>query len=119
MSDKKEMEAKRKSIAACCDIREENGKVIVYMEMPGVSKENLDIKVDNDKLIISGKKVFEQIKGEYKIREIRDGDYYHEFTIDDTIDRNKIDASIKNGALTLTLSTRESEKPRKITVEVK
>lgn len=119
MADNKTIEANHKSFPACCDIYQENDKVILNMEMPGVSKENLDIKVDGDLLIINGKKVLKQPNGEYKIREIREGDYHHQFTIDDTIDRMKIDAAITNGVVTLTLGIKESEKPRKINVVAK
>lgn len=116
MTDTKDLQTKRRTFPAACDIYEDNGKVICKMEMPGVDKNMLDIKVDGDRLIVNGKKITEQTKGEYLVREIRDGDYYHEFTIDDTIDRNKVDAVIKNGVVTLTLGVKESEKPRKINV---
>lgn len=106
----------RRTYSARYDIYHEKDKVRLHMEMPGVSKENLDIKVDGDMLIIHGKRTIKQSSGEYRIREIHSGDYHHEFTIDDTIDRNKIDAAIKNGVVTLILGMKESEKPRKINV---
>jgi len=119
MADTKALEGKRRIYPAACDIYEENGKVICKLEMPGVSKEALDIKVDGGRLIIDGRKTTEQPKGEYRLHEIRDGDFHHEFTIDDTIDRNKIDAVIRNGVVTLTLYIKEAEKPRKINVVTK
>lgn len=119
MEEKKELETKKRTFPAVCDIFQNEGNVILNMEMPGVRKENLDISVDNDRLIIHGRKKIDHPEGEFKIREIRDGDYHHEFTIDSTIDRNKIDAVIKNGVVILSLGIKESEKPRKITVTVK
>jgi HSP20 family protein len=116
MADTNTLEKKRKTYPAVCDIYENDGKVICKLEMPGVGRENLDIKVDGDKLIINGRKTTAPLKGEYRVHEIREGDYYHEFAIDDTIDRNKIDAAIKNGVVTLTLGIKEAEKPRKINV---
>jgi HSP20 family protein len=101
---------------ACCDIYQEGENVILEMEMPGVAKDDLEIKVDGNLLIIHGIKDIQEPEGEYNLREINSNDYYHEFTIDDTIDRNKISASMKNGIAKLTLSMKESEKPRKITV---
>jgi len=109
--------AKRRQLAACSDIYEEKGNVILKMEMPGVTKEHLEVKIDNDILMIRGKReALAAGQGTYIIREIRDGDYYHEYTLDNTIDRNKIDAVLEKGILTLTLSLKESEKPRKINV---
>ncbi|MBN1410248.1 MAG: Hsp20/alpha crystallin family protein [Spirochaetales bacterium] len=119
MADKKELETKKRTLPAACDIYEENGKVVCRMEMPGVLKEDLDIRVDGNRLVINGKKKAENTKGDYRIREIRDGDYYHEFTLDDTIDRSRIDAAIKNGIVTLTLNIKEAEKPRKINIVAK
>jgi HSP20 family protein len=119
MEAKKEIESKRRTFPAVCDIYQNETSVVLSMEMPGVKREDLDISVDNDRLLIHGRKRFANPEGEYRIREIRDGDYYHEFTIDSTIDRNKIDAAIKNGVVTLTLGIKESEKPRKITISVK
>jgi HSP20 family protein len=106
----------RKNCPACYDVYEENGQVVLSMEMPGVAKDNLNVKVDNDILIIQGKKSINQPEGDYLIREIRDSDYYHEFSIDDTIDRGKIEASIKNGIVKITLGLKESIKPRKIEI---
>jgi len=119
METKKELETKNRTIPAACDIFQGEGNVVLNMEMPGVSKDGLEISVDNDRLLIHGKKNIKHPAGEFRIREIRDGDYYHEFTIDSTIDRNKIDAAINNGVVTLTLGIKESEKPRKIEVNVK
>ena len=119
MAEAKALEGKRRTYPAACDIYEENGQVICKIEMPGVNKETLDIKVDGERLIVNGRRTTEQSRGEYLIHEIRDGDFYHEFTIDDTIDHNKIDASIKNGVVTLMLGIKESEKPRKINVIAK
>jgi len=117
MANKEVATAKRRQFPACSDIYENKGNVILKMEMPGVSKENLDVKIDNDILIIHGKKIAHaDEKANYITREIRDGDYYHEYTIDNTIDRNKIDAALEKGVLTLTLSLKESEKPRRIEV---
>jgi HSP20 family protein len=113
--DKKE----RNYLPALCDIYREEDTVTLIMEMPGVSKDNLDVKVDGDKLMIHGKKDFDDSKGKYILREIKVCDYHHEFSIDDTIDRNKIEASIKNGIVEISLGIKESEKPRKIKVNVK
>jgi len=115
MSDKA-IETKPRTYKANCDIYEDSGKVVLSMEMPGITKDTLDIKVDNDHLVIHGKRAQNGAAGNYIIREIRTGDYHNDFSLDDTIDRNKIEASVKNGIITVTLGIKESEKPRKITV---
>lgn len=119
MADRQEREVMEKSYAPSSDIYQDNGKVVLVMEMPGVTGENLDIRVDGDRLLINGKKTVTPPQGEYKVREIREGNYHHEFTIDDTIDRGKIEANIKNGVVTVTLGIKEAEKPRKINIAIK
>ncbi|MBN1524065.1 MAG: Hsp20/alpha crystallin family protein [Spirochaetales bacterium] len=112
----KEIEKQKKQYSAYADIYDDNGKIKVRLEMPGVSKDGLDVHVDNDTLIIHGNKKYPEIPGHYQLREIRNGDYHQEFTLDQTIDRNKIDAVLEKGILTITLETKESEKPKKIEV---
>ncbi|HAX17662.1 MAG TPA: heat-shock protein Hsp20 [Actinobacteria bacterium] len=101
---------------ACCDIYEKEGRVFIELEMPGVSKDNLEVKIDNDLLIINGTKKINSPEGYYLLREIRQADYHHEYTIDYTIDRNRIEASLNNGIAAVSMGIKESEKPRKITI---
>ena len=115
MSDSKELQ-EIKCYPAACDIYHDSESVVLYLEMPGVTKENLDIRVDKDLLIIDGKKESVELEGKYVIHEIKNCDYHQEYTIDDTIDRDNIKASIKNGIATLILGVKESEKPKKIKV---
>jgi HSP20 family protein len=112
----KKGKVEKAAFPASTDIYKDEEAVVLTMEMPGVSKENLDIRVDKDLLIIDGKRDNGPEEGEYRIREIRPGNFHQEYTIDDTIDRNKIEASITGGLVTLVLGLKESEKPRKITV---
>jgi HSP20 family protein len=51
------------------------------------------------------------------MRERPSGTFRQVYTLDDTIDRNQIEASLEGGVLTLTLHRRESEKPRKIMIK--
>ncbi len=118
MKDKKKaIENKRRNIRPPYRVWETDGKVVVELEMPGVKKDDLEIKIENNELEIIGRRSVEEIKGEYLIRERRDGDFYRVFTLDNTIDQDKIEAELKNGVLTLELALKESEKPKLITVK--
>ena len=117
MKSRNESAENRRKFQACCNIFKDEEQVILTLEMPGVSKDSLDVRVDNDTLIIEGRKHSSADDGTYLIREIKNGDYYQEFTIDDTIDRNSIDASIQNGVVTLILKLKDSVKPRRIEVK--
>jgi HSP20 family protein len=118
MKDKKELDT-RKTIPAVCDIFHNEESVVMILEMPGVTKESLEIKVDKDLLIINGKRTKYPVNGEYLVKEIEDCDYHQEYTIDNTINRDNINAAIKNGLVTLTLGIKESEKPRTIEITAK
>ena len=112
----KNVEEKKEIRRSRCDIMEEADSIVMRLEMPGVNKSGLNVNVEGDKLIIDGKRIQDTEKGEWLVREIRPGDYHMEFTIDKTIDRGSIEASLNQGVLTLTLGLSESVKPRKIEV---
>ena len=118
--NKKELEVSNaRRIRSRSNICEEEGKIILCLEMPGVKKENLDINIENDQLEILGKRTEQKAEGKYILRERQRGDFYQIYTIDETIDRNKIEASLENGTLSVTLYIKEAEKPRKIEVKVR
>ncbi len=113
----KERKERRMTIQPLSNIYEEKGDVIVKVEMPGVSKNNIDISIDGQNLIISGQRESLESEGEFLLRERRIADYYKVFTLDETVDRDKIDATMENGVLTLKLQLKESVKPKKIEVK--
>ena len=97
-------------------ICEEAGAVILKLEMPGVPKDAIDINIEGDTLTITGTRTSEE-SGPYVIRERRRGDYRSTYTLDERVDRGKIDAAMDRGVLTLTLHLRDEVKPRKIKVK--
>lgn len=99
------------------DIYQENDKVIVRMEMPGVIKANLEVKVEGNELKILGKRSKRGSGPTYFVRERLDGDFAIDLTFDETIDKDGIDAVMENGILTLTLVRKQAEKPRKIEIK--
>ena len=105
------------NLLAPCDIYKDEEKIVVRMEMPGVARERLSINVEGNLLIVEGQKENLGIEGEYRVREILQGNYYHEITLDNTIDRSSIDAKLEKGILILEMKLQESQKPRKITVK--
>lgn len=49
MTDK-QLETKTRTFPACCDVYEEKDKIVLKLEMPGVTKANLDVKIEGDQL---------------------------------------------------------------------
>jgi HSP20 family molecular chaperone IbpA len=100
------------------DIYETNDALTVILEIPGVEKNNVDVRVEDDILRVTGQLDLSKYKGllplytEYNI-----GNYARNFRLSNKIDQNKIAAELKDGVLWLTLSKAEEAKPR--TIEIK
>ena len=86
------------------------------VEMPGVSKENLEMWVENNELTILGRRRTPSMEGTLIHRESRPENFRRSFEIDPSIDAGKISAKIEQGVVTLILPKAEQVKPRKIAV---
>lgn len=104
-----------RTVVPACNICESDGTMVMKLEMPGVNKSGLDVNIDNDVLTIQGHREA-PARGTYMVRERRTGDFRASYTLDERIDRDKIDANLEQGILTLTLHLKDEVKPRKITV---
>jgi HSP20 family molecular chaperone IbpA len=99
------------------DIYETDEDVVVIVDMPGGNEDSIDITLENYILSITGKSTFEAPEGYSQIfSEYETGDYERSFRITDQIDRQKIDASYKDGVLFLTLPKAEKAKAQKINI---
>jgi HSP20 family protein len=97
--------------------RTQAGQVRVVLEMPGVSKDGLEVKIENNELRVLGRRDHEKtVEGTHILRERARGDYLMTYTLDETVDTSKVDALLENGILTLTLELKEAVKPRTIQV---
>lgn len=99
------------------DIYEAEDKYIVVTDMPGTTKDAIDITVSEGVLTLTGK-VKEREEGwKPVLEEFAMGDYKREITVGNKVDESKIDASYSNGVLTLELAKSERAKSRKIDVK--
>lgn len=93
-----------------------DGRLRVVLEMPGVRREDLHIRVEEGLLSVEGSRPAPADR-RWLLRERPDGDFVKTFTLDETIDPTKIDAVLERGVLTLTLDLKEQVKPRTIQVK--
>jgi len=93
----------------------ENGQLTVKVEMPGVDKESLDIKVENNELRILGRREPEKDLHSL-LRERPQGDFRQAFTLDQTVDQSKVNAALEKGILTIRFDLKEQVKPRTIRI---
>lgn len=87
------------------DVVENEENFVVYADMPGVSKENISVSVEKGVLRIAGKYEKQAAQGESTVRKSERllRSYQRDFTLNDTIDTDAIDASYDNGVLVVTL----------------
>lgn len=95
-------------------------EVVLKAELPDLTREAIDITVDNNTLTIKGeKKLSASVKEEQFHRiERRYGTFSRSFSLPPTVDTAKIGAEYKNGVLTVRLPLREEAKPRQVKVDV-
>lgn len=99
------------------DIYENGDALVVKADLPGVDKENLDLRVENDLLTIRGKPTH-AVSGDSIYREFELVNFFRQFELNERVDQSKISADLKHGVLTLRLPKAEEAKPRKIEVRV-
>ncbi len=107
------------SLRPLTDIHETKQGVTLYMDLPGVSKETLDIDVDKNVLSIKGAvNLHTPVELSPSYMELHSGVFERRFTLGDELDSEKIEASLKNGELSLFIPHLEQHQPRKIEINV-
>ena len=101
------------SYVPAVDIYESPEAITLVADMPGVGPGSVLIDVHNNQLTLRGTVSMEGGKERLLLQEYGVGDYVREFTLGKAIDQSKIEATMKNGVLTLTLPKAEAIKPRK------
>src|SRR3974390_1159970 len=100
------------------DIYETQDALKVILEMPGVEKDNIEIRVEEDILNVQGRLDLRKYHGLQPLyTEYNVGHYARSFQLSNKIDQNKIAAELENGVLSLTLPKVEEAKPRTIQVK--
>src|SRR5690242_13214523 len=103
-------------IAPPASVLEATDGYTLEIEMPGVTKDGLDISIENNQLTIIGRRSFPKAEGTLIHHEIRPDNFRRTFELDPSIDGDKINAKIDQGLVRLPLPKAEHVKPRKITV---
>ena len=106
-------------LTPAADIYETKEGATVYVDLPGVSQDTLDINFDSNVLSIKGDMTLntpENMKPTYM--DVHAGTFSRKFTLSSELDSSKIDANLKDGVLKLTIPKSEKHKPRKIEVKV-
>jgi HSP20 family protein len=102
------------------DISENENALVLSADIPGVKMEDIEIKIEQGTLTLSGSREFKKQdeKGGYHRLERSYGSFHRAFSLPDTVEADKVEASFDNGVLTITLPKKELAKPRTIKVAV-
>jgi HSP20 family protein len=104
-------------VAPEVNIFETKDGYVLQAEMPGVSKDGLEITLEGNEITLTGRRNTDSVSGEVLFRERHALDYRRVFELDPAIDTSKVSAKMEQGILTLILPKSERVKPRKITVD--
>ena len=120
---KREVESKQESTIPArlflpqTDIFETGQALTLVLEMPGVDKDSVEVRVENDVLNIEGRVDFSKYDGLQPLyTEYNVGHYARSFRLSSKIEQEAISAELKDGVMTLVLPKAEKAKPRKIVV---
>ena len=104
-------------VAPPVDIHETQDGLVVLADVPGVAKEALEVRVDDNILTIRGH-ARHAVPGDVIYREYELVNFFRQFELSDKVDQGRISADLKSGVLTLNLPKAEEAKPRQIEVRV-
>ncbi len=104
------------------DIFDNDGEIVLKAELPGLKKEDIDINVEDNLLTLRGERKREKEvsdkndKGVFRSERVY-GSFSRSFTLPTSVAADKINASYKDGVLTISLPKAEEAKPRQIAIK--
>ncbi len=121
--EKREVEKKQETtiptrmFVPIADIYEDQDALTLILEMPGVDKSKIEVRIEDGVLSVTGQLDFSKYQGLQPLyTEYNVGHYSRSFQLSSAIDQNKIKAELKDGVLWLTLPKVEEAKPRTIQI---
>ena len=102
------------------DIYEDEHKIVLKLEVPGLRREDLDIQLENNTLTVKGERKFEKEEKEENFHRIerRYGSFFRSFTVPNTVNADSAKASYDAGVLRIELEKRAEARPKQIKVEI-
>jgi HSP20 family protein len=116
--EREETRAPERFLRPAVSISEDESGLFLTADLPGASKQTLDIHVEKGILTINAP-ASREMPGRPVYSEFEWAPYYRQFQIPDVIDQTRVKAELNNGVLTLHLPKMEAAKPRRIEVEVR
>lgn len=101
------------------NVREDENNFYIEAELPGMTKEDIDLEIEQNSLCIKGDRKFEKKEeGEnYHFVERSYGSFYRSFSLPGNVDPEGISAEYKDGLLQVTVPKKEEVKPKKVEIK--
>ncbi len=101
------------------DIYEDEKKVVLKLEVPGIEEKDLDVRVENQSLTVRGERKFESEEKEENFHRIerRYGSFFRSFSLPTTVDTENVDAKYNAGVLRIELQKKAEAQPKQIKVK--
>ncbi|HEV2118413.1 MAG TPA: Hsp20/alpha crystallin family protein [Terriglobales bacterium] len=106
------------AFAPPADVYEDDNHVTLKLEVPGIDEKDLDIRVENNNLIIRGERKFEKEEKEENFRRVERqyGSFVRSFALPSAVDTDNINANYDKGVLSISMPKRAEAKPKQIQV---
>src|SRR2546426_7615274 len=108
------------SFAPAVDVYEDEHNVTLKIEVPGIDEKDIDVRIENNTLTVHGERKFEKEEKEENFRRVERqyGSFTRSFTLPNTVDSEKVNATYNKAVLKVTLAKKAEAKPKQIKVNV-
>lgn len=113
-----EDEIERADWIPAADVYESEGEFVIALDLPGVTREGLDVGLDENRLTIRGERARAEEEGTPRRAERPAGRFVRSFTLPETVERESITADYKDGVLRLRLPKRREQPARRVEIKV-
>jgi HSP20 family protein len=102
------------------DVYEDEQKIVIKLEVPGLKEPDLDVRVENNILTVRGERKFEKEEKEENFHRIerRYGSFFRSFMLPNTVDTENVKAQYDSGVLRIELQRKAEAKPKQIKIGV-
>jgi HSP20 family protein len=102
------------------DVYEDEHNIVLKVEVPGIDEKDIDIRLENNTLVVRGERKFENEEKEENFHRVerRYGSFVRTFTLPNTVNAENVKADYDKGVLRITLEKKAEAKPKQIKVNV-
>ncbi|MCA8256903.1 Hsp20/alpha crystallin family protein [Burkholderia sp. AU31624] len=111
---------RRMTLVPAVDVYEDSQGVTLWADLPGVTKDKLDVKVHDSSLLIEAEAMVPTPANlRLQHAEVREPHFARTFTLSSDLDASRIEASLQDGVLKLTIPRRDEARPRRIEIKTR